>query len=57
MVKEVESVLRVGRELAEHVTRASYEELPPEVVHQAKRVILDSLGTYTWARGRRKPRG
>ena len=45
MVKEVESVLRVGRELAEHVTGASYEELPSEVTHQAKRVILDSLGT------------
>ena len=44
MVKEVESVLRVGRELAEHVTGVSYGDLPPTVVHQAKRVILDSLG-------------
>jgi len=45
LVKEVESVLRVGRELAEHVTGSSYDELPSTVVHQAKRVILDSLGT------------
>ncbi len=45
MVKEVESVLRVGRELAEHVTESSYGDLPSTVVHQAKRVILDSLGT------------
>ncbi|MGD2201434.1 MAG: MmgE/PrpD family protein [Candidatus Bathyarchaeota archaeon] len=51
MVKEIESVLRVGEELAEYVTGLSFKDLPPEVVHQTKRVILDSLGTmYMGAR-------
>ena len=45
MVKEVEKVLRVGQELSEHITGLSYGDLPSDVVHQAKRVILDSLGT------------
>jgi 2-methylcitrate dehydratase PrpD len=45
MVKEVESALRVGKELADYIVGLSYDDLPPEVVHQVKRVILDSLGT------------
>lgn len=45
MVKEVECVLRVGKELADYVVGLSYGDLPAGVVHQAKRVILDSLGT------------
>ena len=32
------------RMLAEFISTASFEDLPPEVVHQAKRVILDHLG-------------
>jgi 2-methylcitrate dehydratase PrpD len=51
MVKEVDKVLRVGEELAEHITDLSYDDLPSDVVHQAKRVILDCLGTiYMGAR-------
>ncbi|MCW4051491.1 MAG: MmgE/PrpD family protein [Candidatus Bathyarchaeota archaeon] len=45
MVKEVDSVLRVGKELTQHIVELSYDELPHEVTHQTKRVILDSLGT------------
>ena len=45
MIKEVENVLMVGKELADYIVGLSYGDLPPEVVHQAKRVILDSLGT------------
>lgn len=45
MVKEIERVLRVGRQLAEYVTGLSFEDLPDGVVHQAKRVLLDSVGT------------
>jgi 2-methylcitrate dehydratase PrpD len=51
MVKEVDKVLKVGIELSDYMTTLSYEDLPEEVVHQAKRVILDSLGTmYMGAR-------
>jgi 2-methylcitrate dehydratase PrpD len=45
MVKELESVLRVGKELADYIVGLKYEELPSEVIHQVRRVILDSLGT------------
>jgi len=45
MVKEVDKVLRVGEELAEYITALSYDDLPSDVVHQVKRVILDCLGT------------
>ena len=45
MVKEVDKVLKVGEELAEHITTLSYDDLPSKVIHQAKRVILDCLGT------------
>jgi 2-methylcitrate dehydratase PrpD len=45
MIKEIENTLRVGRQLAEYVTSISFEDLPENVVHQAKRVVLDSLGT------------
>jgi 2-methylcitrate dehydratase PrpD len=45
MVKEVDKVLRVGVELSDYITILSYEDLPEDVVHQAKRVVLDSLGT------------
>ena len=41
----MEGVLRVGNELADYVVGLSYGDLPAGVVHQAKRVILDSLGT------------
>ena len=51
MVKEIDKVLRVGKELSEYITGLSYEDLPSDVTHQAKRVILDSLGTmYMGAR-------
>ena len=45
LVKEIESTLRVGRQLAEYVTSISFEDLPEKVVHQAKRALLDSMGT------------
>jgi len=45
LVKEIDKVLRVGKELSEYVTGLSYEDLPSGVVHQAKRVVLDSIGT------------
>lgn len=45
MVKEIDKVLRVGKELSEYVTGLSYEDLPSGVVHQAKRALLDSIGT------------
>ncbi len=45
MVKEVDKVLKVGEELAEYITTLSYDDIPSDVVHQAKRVILDCLGT------------
>ncbi len=32
------------QDLADFVVEAKYEDLPPEVVHSAKRVLLDSLG-------------
>ena len=51
MVKEVDKVLRVGEELAGYVTGLGFDDLPDEVVHQVKRVILDALGTmYMGAR-------
>ena len=50
-VREVEKVMRVGEELAEYITALSYDDLPSDVVHQVKRVILDCLGTiYMGAR-------
>lgn len=45
MVKEIEKVLSVGKELSEYITGLSYDDLPSDVIHQAKRVVLDSLGT------------
>ena len=45
MVKEIEKVLRVGKELSEYLTGLSFEDLPEDVVHQAKRALLDSIGT------------
>jgi len=34
----------VARQLAEEVIRFKFRDLPPEVVHQAKRLVLDTLG-------------
>lgn len=34
----------IVRELAQEVLAAQYEDLPSEVVHQVKRIVLDSLG-------------
>ena len=34
----------IAQELAEYAAQLSYEELPAEVVHQTKRLILDTLG-------------
>jgi 2-methylcitrate dehydratase PrpD len=45
MVKEIDKVLRVGEELADYITALSYDDIPSNVVHQVKRVILDCLGT------------
>lgn len=45
MVKEVDSVLKVGKELADYIVELSYEALSYDVTHQASRVILDSLAT------------
>ena len=53
MVKEVDAVLKVGKELADYIVGLKYTDLSPDVTHQAKRVILDSLGTIYM--GTRKP--
>jgi 2-methylcitrate dehydratase PrpD len=45
LVKEVEATLRTGKELACYIQNLSYKDLPINVIHQAKRVVLDSLGT------------
>ena len=45
MVKEVDSVLKVGKELADYIVELSYDDLSSEVTHQTSRVILDSLAT------------
>jgi len=45
LVKELDASLRTGRQLAEYIHGLSFGDLPGEVVHQAKRVTLDSLGT------------
>ena len=45
MVKELDSVLKVGKELAEYIVELSYDDLSSEVLHQTSRVILDSLAT------------
>jgi 2-methylcitrate dehydratase PrpD len=34
----------VAQQLAEEVIRFKFRDLPPEVVHQAKRLVLDTLG-------------
>jgi 2-methylcitrate dehydratase len=34
----------VAQQLAEEVIRFKFNDLPPEVVHQAKRLVLDTLG-------------
>lgn len=53
MVKELEATLRTGKELAEYINELSYDELPIEVVHQVKRLVIDCLGTIFM--GIRKP--
>ena len=53
MVKEADAVLKVGKELADYIIGIKYTDLSPDVTHQAKRVILDSLGTMYM--GTRKP--
>jgi 2-methylcitrate dehydratase PrpD len=45
LVKEIEKVLRVGEELADYIQNLCFDDLPKDVVHQSKRVLLDSLGT------------
>jgi 2-methylcitrate dehydratase PrpD len=45
LVKEVDDVLKVGKELADYIINLNYEDLTPDITHQVKRVILDSLGT------------
>ena len=51
LVKEVDSVLKVGKELAEYIVELSYDDLSSEVTHQTSRVILDSLAVmYLGAR-------
>ncbi len=36
--------MSVARELAEYAAEMSFDELPAEVVHQTKRLVLDTLG-------------
>lgn len=57
MVKEIERVLRVGGQLAEFVTSVSFDDLPEGVVHQAKRVLLDSVGTMFMGSRKEEARG
>jgi len=57
MVKEVEKVLKVGKELSSYMTSLSFGNLPEDVVHQAKRVILDSIGTMYMGARKEEARG
>ncbi|MBW2573617.1 MAG: MmgE/PrpD family protein, partial [Deltaproteobacteria bacterium] len=36
--------MSVARELAKSTNRLTFEDLPPDVVHQTKRFMLDTLG-------------
>jgi 2-methylcitrate dehydratase len=36
--------LSVARELAKYVASLTFQDLPPDVIHQTKRVVLDTLG-------------
>jgi len=39
-----EKEVSVAQRLAEEVIRLDYRDLPPEVIHQTKRLVLDTLG-------------
>ncbi|MBI2907454.1 MAG: MmgE/PrpD family protein [Chloroflexi bacterium] len=43
-MSEKEALQKPTRALARFVVETKYEDLPPEVVHEAKRVILDAIG-------------
>lgn len=45
LVKEREKVLKTGEQLAKYILDTSFHDLPKEVIHQVKRLILDSVGT------------
>ena len=34
----------ISHQMAEFALKLKYEDLPPEVVHEAKRFLIDSLG-------------
>ena len=34
----------IAEQLSSYATSLHYQDLPPEVVHQAKRLIIDTLG-------------
>ncbi len=36
--------MSVARELAKYVATLTFQDLPPDVIHQTKRVVLDTLG-------------
>ena len=36
--------MSVARELAKYVASLTFQDLPPDVIHQTKRVVLDTLG-------------
>jgi len=44
LLKELDASLKTGKQLAEYIHNLSFADLPESVVHQAKRVTLDSLG-------------
>lgn len=36
--------MSVARELAKYATSLTFQDLPPDVIHQTKRVVVDTLG-------------
>lgn len=57
MSREREKVMRLGAELVQYVSKFSYEDIPRDAVHQAKRTILDTLGTIYMGARKEEARG
>src|ERR1700754_25546 len=43
-IRDDESMTTLVERLASYAAGFSYDQLPPEVVHQARRLIMDSVG-------------
>jgi 2-methylcitrate dehydratase PrpD len=55
--REREKVLRVGAELVRYIGELSYGDIPKDVVRQAKRTVLDTLGTIYMGARKEEARG